>query len=77
MEDEDLAVAVRPRADPDRRDRQLLADAGGDRRGHGLEHEREAPCLLERDRVVQELQRLRGRLALRPEAAEQRRRLRE
>ena len=48
------------------------ATGGRDR----LEHEREAARLLERERVVVERERRRGGAALRPEAAELRRRLR-
>ena len=48
----------------------------GHRRRHALEHEREAPGLLERQRVLEQLARLLGRAALGLEAAEHRRRLR-
>ena len=51
-------------------------DRLGDRGRHGLEHDREAAGLLERERVLVELHGLRGRPALGLEAAEHRRRLR-
>jgi len=74
--DEHLAVAVGAGADPDRRHREPARHLRGDRRRHGLEHDREATGCLERARVVDELQRrLRG-LALGLEAAQHRRGLR-
>src|SRR5688500_9585065 len=36
-QDEDLAVAIRPSADSDRRNLQRLSDSAGDRRGNELE----------------------------------------
>ena len=55
---------------------RAAGDARGHRRRHALEHEREAPGLLEGQRVLEQLPRLLGRAALGLEAAEHRRRLR-
>ena len=67
---EHLAVRAGAGADADRRDRQRLGHPRGDRRGHRLEHDREAAGGLQRERVVEQLLRLAGGAALRLEAAE-------
>ena len=74
--DEHLPVAVAAGADPDRRDLEVLRDVRRDRRRHRFQHEREGAGVLQSARVRDEPHRLGGRLALGPEAAERRRRLR-
>ena len=64
VEHEHLAVAAGARADADRRDLELAADALRDRRGHGLEHEQERAGGLGGVGVVQQAQRRLGGLAL-------------
>ena len=54
-EDEHLAVAVRPGADPDRRDRELPRHGARQLHRDALEDERVAAGALEGSRVVQEL----------------------
>ena len=74
--DEHLAVGPGARADADRRHLERLRDTSRDGSRHRLEHDRERPCLLQRERVVVELLRRVGRASLRLEAAELRRGLR-
>ncbi len=50
--DEDLGVAGRPGADPDRRDLEPLGDLAGDLGRYALEHDREDARVLERERRV-------------------------
>ncbi len=57
-------------ADPDRRHLELLDDLVGDRRGDGLDHDREAADRLQREGVLQLLDRALGVLALGFVAAE-------
>ena len=64
VEDEHLAVGRGPGADPDRRDRELRGDPRGEDVGHALEHEGEAPRVLQRVRVLQEPLRVLEVLAL-------------
>jgi hypothetical protein len=74
--DEHLAVRVAAGADADRRHSELSRDLGCDRRGDGLEDDRERAGFLERERAFDQLCCGLGRLALRLEPAELRRGLR-
>src|SRR6266511_4101638 len=70
VEDQDLAVAVASRPDPDRRDAHALRGHRRHGRGHGLDDDREAASLLEADAIVDELPRRGRALRLHLEAAE-------
>ena len=74
--DQHLAVAAGAGADADGRDLEAFGDRLRDRCRHALEHQREGAGGLDRQRVVDQLQRGGGGPALRLVAAERGRRLR-
>src|SRR5271157_2178868 len=55
MQDQDLAVALRPGADADGRDRNGMGQPPGEIPGNLLEHDSEAPCSLQSFRIGQQL----------------------
>lgn len=61
---EHLSVGVRAGTDANGGDLQLLRDRQPDLRGDALDHDGEAPCVLQRARVVQQGQRGRCGAAL-------------
>src|SRR5215203_3336371 len=70
VEDEHLTVGPGAGADPNRRHLELLDDLVADRRGSRLDHDREAADRLQREGVLELLDRTLGRLALGFVAAE-------
>ena len=58
MQNLDLAVALNPRTDADRRNGQMLGDQTGQRRWHYLQNQAEGAGLLQRVGVLDELLRL-------------------
>ena len=67
--EQDLPVSARAGADADGRDLELGGDDAGDRGRHRLELEHETAGVLDGQRVLQDVHRVLGRLALHAEAA--------
>jgi hypothetical protein len=70
VQNEDLAIAARSRADADGRDPERRGDPLRDRARHELENDRKRPRLLDAQRFLQQSLRPAFAPALYPEAAE-------